>query len=64
MSSGGSIGFASRADRQGLIHSYDEENGGFGLNDLTEESDGEAEERHGDFEGPNNSLRPLKGYTR
>ncbi|KAI9721719.1 MAG: hypothetical protein M1812_002054 [Candelaria pacifica] len=30
-----------RGDREGLIHSYDEENGGFGLTDLTEDSDEE-----------------------
>ena len=37
--SSGSAGFGTRGDRQGLIHSYDEENGEFGLTDLTEESD-------------------------
>lgn len=36
--SSGSISY-SRGDREGLIHAYDEENGGFGLTDLTEESD-------------------------
>lgn len=37
--SSGSAGFGTRGDRQGLIHSYDEENGGFGLTDLAEDSD-------------------------
>ncbi|KAL8715526.1 MAG: hypothetical protein Q9220_000862 [cf. Caloplaca sp. 1 TL-2023] len=37
--SNGSPGFSSRGDREGLIHSYDEENGGFGLTDLTEDSE-------------------------
>lgn len=62
--SSGSVGFGSRADRQGLIHSYDEENGGFGLHDLTEDSDGEAEETRSNFERSNGSQGPLKGYTR
>lgn len=39
--SSGSAGFGTRGDREGLIHSYDEENGGFGLTDLTEDSDEE-----------------------
>ncbi|KAI4199114.1 MAG: hypothetical protein LQ346_002633 [Caloplaca aetnensis] len=39
--SGGSVGFGTRGDREGLIHSYDEENGGFGLTDLTEDSESE-----------------------
>ncbi|KAI9791374.1 MAG: hypothetical protein M1816_003941 [Peltula sp. TS41687] len=44
--SSGSISY-SRGDREGLIHAYDEENGGFGLTDLTEEteSDGEDEDK-------------------
>lgn len=37
--SSSSTGFGTRGDRQGLIHSYDEENGGFGLTDLAEDSD-------------------------
>lgn len=37
--SSGSTRFGIRGDRQGLIHSYDEENGEFGLTDLTEDSD-------------------------
>lgn len=41
--SNGSVGFSSRGDREGLIHSYDEENGGFGLTDLTEDSEEEYE---------------------
>lgn len=41
--SNGSVGFSSRGDREGLIHSYDEENGGFGLTDLTEDSEEDYE---------------------
>ncbi|KAL8693432.1 MAG: hypothetical protein Q9218_001742 [Villophora microphyllina] len=41
--SSGSAGFGSRGDREGLIHSYDEENGGFGLTDLTEDSEEDHE---------------------
>lgn len=62
--SSGSLGFGSRTDRQGLMHSYDEENGGFGLDDLTEDSDGEAEGTRSNFERSNGSQRPLNGYTR
>ena len=39
--SSGSVSYPTRGDREGLIHSYDEENGGFGLTDLAEESDDE-----------------------
>ncbi|KAI9834007.1 MAG: hypothetical protein M1826_005912 [Phylliscum demangeonii] len=37
----GSVSYprSPRTDRDGLIHNYDEENGGYGLTDLTEESD-------------------------
>ena len=56
--SSGSLVFGSSGDRQGLINSYDEENGGFGLSDLTEDSEGEGDER------PNSHQRPAKGYTR
>ncbi|KAL8806301.1 MAG: hypothetical protein Q9182_001448 [Xanthomendoza sp. 2 TL-2023] len=41
--SNGSAGFSSRGDREGLMQSYDEENGGFGLTDLTEDSEEEHE---------------------
>ena len=40
----GGGGWGTRGDRQGLIQSYDEENGGFGLHDLAEDS--EEEGRH------------------
>ena len=39
--SSGSVGFGTRGDREGLIDSYDEEHGGFGLTDLAEDSDEE-----------------------
>ena len=41
--SSGSVGFISRGDREGLIHSYEDENGGFGLTDLTEDSEEDYE---------------------
>ncbi|KAL8738793.1 MAG: hypothetical protein Q9181_000471 [Wetmoreana brouardii] len=41
--SSGSAGIGSRGDREGLIHAYDEENGGFGLTDLTEDSEEDQE---------------------
>ena len=41
--SSGNVGFSNRADREGLIRSYEEENGGFGLTDLTEDSDEDYE---------------------
>ena len=47
--SNGSIAFSPRSprgDREGLIHSYDVENGGFGLSDLTEDSERESDELH------------------
>ncbi len=34
-----STGSLGRGDREGLIHSYDEENAGFGLTDLAEDSE-------------------------
>ena len=47
--SNGSIGFSprtARGDREGLIHAYDVEHGGFGLSDLAEDSDGETDGLH------------------
>lgn len=44
--SSGSFSY-SRGDREGLIHSYDEENGGFGLTDLTEETESDVEDDGG-----------------
>lgn len=41
--SSGSAGFGGRGDREGLVHSYDEESGGFGLTDLTEDSEEDHE---------------------
>lgn len=37
----GSVSYG-RGDREGLIHAYDEENGGFGLTDLAEDSEDDA----------------------
>ncbi|KAI9701037.1 MAG: hypothetical protein M1836_001706 [Candelina mexicana] len=55
-----------RGDREGLIHSYDEmENGGFGLTDLTEDSDEEdtAKRKSGDL-ASNSHRRSSKGFGR
>ncbi|KAI9870516.1 MAG: hypothetical protein M1830_004137 [Pleopsidium flavum] len=62
--SSGSGGFGGRGDREGLIHSYDEENGGFGLTDLTEDSGNEGDERRQSFQRSVNHQRPSKGYER
>jgi hypothetical protein len=51
-------------DREGLIHSYDGENGGFGLTDLTEDSGGEGDERRQSFQTSINHQRPSEGYDR
>ena len=40
----------ARGDREGLIHAYDEENGGFGLTDLAEDS--EDEDKPNGFSSP------------
>ncbi|MCJ1419815.1 hypothetical protein MMC32_006171 [Xylographa parallela] len=52
--SSGSVGFSPRSprgDREALIHSYDVENGGFGLSDLAEDSEEEMNGlRHGNGE--------------
>ena len=57
--SSGSISY-SRGDREGLIHAYDEENGGFGLTDLTEESeeDGKNQRPNGQPTRTSHSKRP------
>ncbi len=53
-----------RGDREGLIHSYDEENGGFGLTDLTEDSEEEDTAKRKSGEMPMNGLaRPVKGVS-
>jgi magnesium transporter len=44
--SSGSITYG-RSDRDGLIHAYDEENGGFGLTDLAEDSEEEHKQTNG-----------------
>lgn len=52
--SSGSAGFGSRGDREGLIHSYDEENGGsigVGLEDLTEDSEEDGHIPNGGVNG-------------
>lgn len=53
--SNGSVGFGNRGDREGLIHSYDEENGGFGLTELMEDSEGENGTPHQSLERPRSS---------
>ena len=63
--SNGSVGFGTRGDRAGLIHAYDEENGGLGLTELTEDSEGEDEALHRSFDRPRSSnSRPPKGFDR
>ena len=47
-------GYGDRGDRQGLIHSYDEENGGFGLTSLSEDSDEEELKAQSDMNGRSN----------
>ena len=49
--SNGSLAFSPRSphgDREGLIRSYDIENGGFGLSDLAEDSEGDSDGLHRD----------------
>lgn len=63
--SNGSVGFSNREDREGLIHSYDEENGGFGLSDLTEDSEGINGALHRSMESPHSSnIRTPKPFSR
>lgn len=66
--SSGGIGYGSRDDSLGLIHGYDEERGGFGLAELPEDSDEEAESEeplHPKHNGrPNNSHSPYKSHDR
>ena len=50
------------SDREGLIHAYDEENGGFGLTDLAEESEGD--DKNISFEQSNNHHSPVKAPDR
>ncbi len=44
-----------RGDRDGLIQSYDEENGGFGLHDLAEDSEEERGEARKGMNGKEKS---------
>lgn len=63
--SNGSVGFGNRGDREGLIHSYDEENGGFGLTELTEDSEGENGTVSPSLERPPSSKNQTpKAFTR
>lgn len=63
--SSASAGFGSRGDREGLIHSYDEETGGFGLTDLTEDSDEDGAALRRSMNGQTNNInRPPKGHNR
>ena len=47
----GSVGFGTRGDREGLIHSYDAENEGFGLTELTEDSNEDNDLRRASING-------------
>jgi magnesium transporter len=40
-------GYGRQGDHVGLIHAYDEENGGFGLTELTEDSEDDPDDRRG-----------------
>ncbi|KAI4135893.1 MAG: hypothetical protein LQ347_000277 [Umbilicaria vellea] len=63
--SNGSVGFSNREDREGLIHSYDDENGGFGLSDLTEDSEVEDGALHRSMASPRSSnTRTPKPFSR
>lgn len=63
--SAGTASHGIRGDREGLIRSYDEENGGFGLTDLTEDSDEEASSPHRNVNGrSDHNHRNLKGHDR
>lgn len=66
--SSGGTGFGTRGDRQGLIHSYDVENGEFGLTDLTEDSDEGVNSARASMNGiPGNKAsnhRKVKGQSR
>jgi len=60
----GSNGYGRGGDREGLIHAYDEEeNTGFGLTDLTEESDEDVHPRtsNGKLNGKMNESK--RGYN-
>ncbi|KAI9675654.1 MAG: hypothetical protein M1817_001021 [Caeruleum heppii] len=57
--SNGSLSFG-RSDRDGLIHAYDEENGGFRLTELEEEEDSDDGGKHASFELPTEHQRPIK----
>src|SRR4051794_29108713 len=43
--------YARHGDHVGLIHAFDEENDGFGLTDLTEDSDGDDDSRRDSYDG-------------
>jgi hypothetical protein len=64
--SSGSNGYGRGGDREGLIHAYDEEeNVGFGLTDLAEDSDEDAPPRsaNGKANGNGNGKRSFGGPT-
>ncbi|KAI9831022.1 MAG: hypothetical protein M1819_005260 [Sarea resinae] len=57
-----SLNFISRGDREGLMRAYDEENGGFGLADLAEDS--EDEDKNHNPHRPRSVHRPTKSLDR
>jgi hypothetical protein len=67
MSVGSNSGFSRAGDREGLIRAYDEEeNTGFGLTDLTEDSDEEAPLRSPHLNGltnGNGNGTPKKSFS-
>ncbi|KAI9766985.1 MAG: hypothetical protein M1840_005944 [Geoglossum simile] len=44
-------GYVRHGDHVGLIHAFDEENGGFGLTELTEDSEDDDESRRDSYDG-------------
>jgi len=64
--SSGSLGggFGGRGDRDGLIQSYDEENGGLGLHDLAEDSEEEGQKRRSMNGKPRSVEMDLKEVSR
>ena len=64
VSTGSVRGLRGMGDRDGLMQSYDEENGGFGLHDLAEDSEGEAGTRRDMNRKPTTVETEPKGFSR
>lgn len=57
-------GFGGRGDRDGLIQSYDEENGVFGLHDLAGDSEEEGQKRRSMNGRPKSAEKGLEDIGR